>query len=54
MVMSFLVAIVCLLCVFYLDLVVKCCLLNVEIDYHNSEPKPMVKDSSPQDKVGKV
>ena len=39
----------------YLDLVVKCGLLNVEIDsLITANHKPLIKDLSPQDKVGKV
>ena len=54
-VIPFLVPTAYLLCVFYLDLVVKCGLLNVEIDsLITANHKPLIKDLSPQDKVGKV
>ena len=54
-VIPFLVPTAYLLCVFYLDLVVKCGLLNVEIDsLITANHKPLVKDLSPQDKIGKV
>ena len=54
-VIPFLVPTVYLMCVFYLDLVVKCGLLNVEIDsLITANHKPLVKDLSPQDKIGKV